>query len=153
MKLYSVDLRERVLAAVDRGVPRAEVCATFAVSEPTVRRWLRRRRLTGGVAPTPARRPPAPKGGALLAWLPARLAARPDATLEELAGAFAAEEGVAVSTATVSRAVAAAGWTRKKRAWSPPSATPPSGSGSGRRWPPSTRPAWSSSTRPTPTSP
>ena len=117
MRAYSVDLRERVLAAVDRGTPRAEVCATFAVSEPTVRRWLRRRRLTGDLSPTVARPRPARKGDALRAWLPGRLGASCDATLAELASAFAAEHGgVAVSTASVSRAITGSGWTRKKRA-------------------------------------
>ena len=116
MKPYSVDLRERVLAAVDRGTPRAEVCAAFAVSEPTVRRWLRRRRETGGVAPTVPRNRPAPKGSALRAWLPERLGVASDATLSELVRDFAAESGVAVSTATVSRAITRLGWTRKKRA-------------------------------------
>jgi hypothetical protein len=47
--------------------------------------------------------------------LPGRLAAHRDATLAEHAEAFAAEEGVPVSTATVSRAITALGWTRKKR--------------------------------------
>src|SRR5215218_7915897 len=51
MKPYSKDLRIRVLAAVDRGMPRGEVAETFGVSEPTVRRWLRLRRETGGVDP------------------------------------------------------------------------------------------------------
>ena len=98
-----VDEEARELAAVDRGTPRAEVCATFAVSQPTVRRWLRRRRETGDLAPTVARPRPAAKGSALWSWLPARLEASPDATLEELARAFAAEH-------------ARLGWTRKKRA-------------------------------------
>ncbi len=116
MRPYSVDLRERVVAAVDRGTPRAEVCATFAVSEPTVTRWLRRRRETGDLAPTVPRARPATKGDALRAWLPERLGASSDATLAELAGAFAEAHDVAVSTATISRAVTASGWTRKKRA-------------------------------------
>jgi transposase len=51
MKPYSKDLRVRVLAAVDRGVPREEVAKTFSVSMPTIKRWLRRRRETGDVRP------------------------------------------------------------------------------------------------------
>ena len=47
MKPYSKDLRLRVLAAVDRGMPRKEVSRTFGVSEPSVRRFLRLRRETG----------------------------------------------------------------------------------------------------------
>jgi transposase len=42
MRAYSIDLRERVVAAVDGGMSHAEVATTFQVSEPTIRRWLRR---------------------------------------------------------------------------------------------------------------
>jgi transposase len=47
MKTYSKDLRIRVLAAVDAGVPRAEVAKVFSMSSPTIKRWLKRRRETG----------------------------------------------------------------------------------------------------------
>jgi transposase len=40
MELYSKDLRLRVLAAVDRGMPRAEAARILGVSEPTIRRYL-----------------------------------------------------------------------------------------------------------------
>src|SRR5215212_2888395 len=53
MRAYSMDLRERVLAAVDRGMPRKEIVRTLGVSEPTIRRYLRLRRETGSVAPKP----------------------------------------------------------------------------------------------------
>jgi uncharacterized protein YjbI with pentapeptide repeats len=46
MKPYSKDLRLRVLAAVDRGMPRKEVSRIFGVSEPTIRRYLGLRRQT-----------------------------------------------------------------------------------------------------------
>ena len=49
MRAYSKDLRLRVLAAVDRGMPREEIARVFGVSAPTVRRYLRLRRETGGV--------------------------------------------------------------------------------------------------------
>ena len=76
------------------------------------------RRETGDVEPTPIPGPPARKGDALRAWLPARLERHgDDATLEEHCAAFAAERGVAVSTATMSRAIARlpGHWRRKKR--------------------------------------
>jgi transposase len=53
MRAYSMDLRERVLAAVDRGTPRKEIVRTLGISEPTIRRYLRLRRETGSVAPKP----------------------------------------------------------------------------------------------------
>jgi hypothetical protein len=37
MRAYSMDLRDRVLAAVDRGTPRKEIVRTLGVSEPTIR--------------------------------------------------------------------------------------------------------------------
>lgn len=53
MKPYSRDLRLRVLAAVDAGKTREEVAETFSVSEPTIKRWLKRRRESGDVEPKP----------------------------------------------------------------------------------------------------
>jgi transposase len=49
MKPYSKDLRLRVLAAVDRGMPKKEAARIFGVSEPTIRRYLRLHRETGDV--------------------------------------------------------------------------------------------------------
>ena len=49
MNAYSKDLRLRVLAAVDRGIPREEIIELFGVSRSTIKRWLKRRRQTGGV--------------------------------------------------------------------------------------------------------
>ncbi len=63
MKPYSKDLRLRVLAAVDGGgTPREEVAKTFAVSMPTIKRWLKRRRETGDVEPKPIPGRPSVKG-------------------------------------------------------------------------------------------
>ena len=106
MKPYSKDLRLRVLAAVDRGVPREEIAKTFSVSVPSIKRWLRLRRETGGLEPrkgVPG--PPARKGVALKEWLPGQLEANPDLTLEEHCEAFEDEQGMRVSTATMSRAI------------------------------------------------
>src|SRR6185369_7541930 len=51
---YSVDLRERVVAAFDRaGMTEQEAAALFRVGEATVRRWKRLRRETGSVDPRP----------------------------------------------------------------------------------------------------
>lgn len=104
-----------VVAAVERGMKRSGVVETFAVSLPTVKRWLKRRRETGELAPKPIPGPPAIKRGALLEALPARLAEHGDATLEEHCSWWRATAEVEVSTATMSRAIVALGWTRKKR--------------------------------------
>ncbi len=48
-----MDLRNRVLAAVDRGTPREEIVRSLGVSQPSIRRYLRLRREMGSVAPKP----------------------------------------------------------------------------------------------------
>jgi transposase len=85
MRAYSKDLRLRVLAAVDRGMPRGEVAETFGVSVSSVKRYLRLRRQTGGVEPKPIPGPSAHKQRAALEeGLPAQVFWRnPDLTLEE----------------------------------------------------------------------
>jgi transposase len=106
MRAYSMDLRERVVAAVDRGMTQEQAAATFGMSVNTVGRYLARRRDIGSLAPTAYRHGPKPeKKQRLQAWLPGRLTAAADATLAEHAAAFTAEYGMAVSAATMSRAI------------------------------------------------
>jgi len=49
MRAYSKDLRLKVLDAVDRGIPREEVARIFGISLPSIKRWLKRRRESGGM--------------------------------------------------------------------------------------------------------
>jgi transposase len=65
MNAYSKDLRLRVLAAVDRGIPRKEVADLFGVSLSSIKRWLRRRHETGDVDTYEIPGRPSVKGKAL----------------------------------------------------------------------------------------
>jgi transposase len=123
MKPYSIDLRLKVLEAVDRGMPRTQVAENFNVSLPTIKRWLKRRRETGEVDPKPNPGPPARKGAALEEALPSQLRANPDFTLEEHQHLFEETYGMSVSTASVSRAFERLGLPLKKRHSSPQSVT------------------------------
>jgi transposase len=114
MKAYSEDLRERVISAVERGQPRTDVASRFEVSVPTIERWLRLKRETGGLARRPVPGPVAVKTAGLAAALPARLADHADAGLADHCSWWQEVSGCAVSTATMSRALARLGWTRKK---------------------------------------
>ncbi len=116
MKAYSLDLREAALAAVDRGVPRAEVAASCGIAPATLTRWLRRRRQTGALLPYPIPGRPARLDAGLDAGLEAQLRAAPDATIAEHCAAWTTAGGVRVSPTTLRRAIARLGWTRKKRA-------------------------------------
>lgn len=114
MKAYSTDLRQRIVAAVDRGMPRAEVAQIFGVSRATINRYLKRRREAGDLRArrSPGRRRAIPSDRQ--AALAAQLRARPDATLVEHCRAWREAHGVAVSVATMQRSIARAGWPRKR---------------------------------------
>ena len=123
MRAYSVDLRERVVAAVDRGTPRKEIVRTLGVSKPTIRRYLRLRRETGSVAPKPHPKRPFSIGRSVeqrrALWK--QLEEHDDATLERHCQLWEIKQGVKVSISTMSRAIRRLGWTLKKRVWEPPS--------------------------------
>ncbi len=104
MKPYSKDLKLKVLEALDRGMPRREVAQIFGVSMPTIKRWLKRRRENGEIAPRPSPGPPARKGMALEEALPSQLRANSDFTLEEHRQLFEKTYGISVSSASISRA-------------------------------------------------
>jgi transposase len=114
MTPYSMDLRERVLAACDAGADTEDVAATFKVSPAWVRRLKQRRRESGG-AGVPAPRPPVntrtPKLAAHADRIRSLIAATPDMTLAELRK----ELGVSVALATLWAAVAGLGLTFKKK--------------------------------------
>jgi transposase len=116
MNAYSKDLRLKALAALDRGLPRREVQDLFGLSRSTIKRWLKRRRLTGDVAVHKIPGRPSVKGEALREWLPAQLKNNPDLTLEEHCEAFEDETGGAVSEASMSRNIRRlpGGWPLKK---------------------------------------
>jgi len=115
MKAYSQDLRQRVLASIDAGFTQSEVAESFAVSISSIKRYLKQRREAGHVLPKPITGRPAVKGPALEAGLLEQLRVYPDATREEHCQMWEEKTGIKVSTASISRARMALGWTRKKR--------------------------------------
>jgi transposase len=114
MRPYSKDLRLKVLAAVDRAMPKKEVVQIFGVSEPTIRRYLKLRRETGGTEPKPVLGPEARKRGALEERLPAQVRLNSDLTLDEHCELFEKKSDMEVSTATMSRALKRLRLTLKK---------------------------------------
>ncbi|MFI4928306.1 MAG: helix-turn-helix domain-containing protein [Burkholderiales bacterium] len=117
-----MDLRERIVRAVEAGTPRAVAARTFGVGLATVERYVRRQR-TGALAPRSSPGRPARIGPAEQPALRAQLAAAPDATLAEHCARWAAGRGARVSVATMRRAIARLGWTRKKSPCAPASRT------------------------------
>jgi transposase len=109
---YSMDLRERVVAACDRGEgTREQIAKRFCVSVAWVYRLLARRRDTGSIAPKPhgGGQPPAFQGESA-ERLRKAVEDRPDATLEDLRAAT----GVDCGTSAVFLALNRLGLPRKK---------------------------------------
>jgi transposase len=95
-RAYSLDLRERVVAAVAAGSSCRQVAATFKVSVASVVKWSQRFRATGSAAALKVggRRPYALVGER--DWLLMRLAEQPDLTLRGLLAELATR-GIEVS--------------------------------------------------------
>lgn len=151
MKAYSLDLRHRIVAAVvDQQQHPHDVAARFSVSPDTVKRYVRLAHADDLQPKTSPGRPRA-IGPEHDAALRAQLAAHDDATLAEHCQLWQEAQGVAVSQATMSRAIRRLGWTRKKRRWQPASGARRPVSSGGTRSRSSTPAAWSSSTSRVPT--
>lgn len=81
---YSMDLRERVIEAVEAGVSRRSMAERFGVSASSAIKWADRHRRTGSVAPDKVGGHRKPVLLPEREWLHARLAAEPDLTLRAL---------------------------------------------------------------------
>ncbi|HZY65667.1 MAG TPA: IS630 transposase-related protein [Rubrobacteraceae bacterium] len=125
MNAYSKDLRLKVLAAVERGVPRREVSELLSISLATISRYIKLKSSGREIAPklSPGRKAKILASPAHKRALWEQLEENDTATLEEHCQMFEKERGVSVSVATMSRAVRKLGWSFKKDRWRPPSET------------------------------
>jgi putative transposase len=114
-KSYSVDLRERVVAALEReGLTHREAGERYDLAPSTVGNWERRRRETGSVAPSQmGGQKPKTIRGEHRDWLIARCRER-DFTLRGLVAELAAERGLKVDYRSVWEFVHAEGLSFKK---------------------------------------
>ena len=118
---YSLDLRERVVAAVDEGMSKMEASRTFRIARTTLDDWLLLREQQGHLVPKAyERRGPLPKIGDLEAF--ESFAVRHEGcTLAQMQSAWQEETGQRVSDQTLSTTLKKIVWTRKKRVLSSPS--------------------------------
>lgn len=113
-KAYSQDLRERVLAAAEGGMPVGRIATMLLVSVSYVSKVLSRHRLTEVRTALPQVCHVAPKLGALMEAIRAQVAAQPDATLRELTEWVQASHGVSVSSTAMWKALRKLGLGLKK---------------------------------------
>ena len=122
---YSLDLRKRIVAAVERGVEtKRAIAALFGVHESFIYKLLRQQRERGDLAPLPH------GGGASAKLTDADLlllfdlvAATPDATLAELGQQLQKKTRLKVSQSTICRGLQTLTLTVKKRPSAPPKPT------------------------------
>lgn len=117
MATYSLDLRERIVDAVEQEVEsKREIAELFGVHESFIYKLLRQKRQRGDIAPLPH------GGGAspiltqdLLTKLADLVANSPDATLDELRLEIKKKARFDVSISTICRALQSLGLSRKKK--------------------------------------
>lgn len=118
MKAYSLDLRQRIVQAYERGqgtIP--QIAEQFSVSVAFVNKMLRQWRLTGDLAPLPhgGGKPPS-LSKRQLQLLKRKVLQEGGPSLAELQSLLSEQERVNVHLSTISRALARLGLPRKKSA-------------------------------------
>jgi transposase len=114
MSAYSLDLREKIVESVKKGVPKAETARRFGVDRATVKRYCKRLEERGTLEPgkAPGRAPKLDQKARKL--LVEDLEQRPWATHSQRAEFLFAFCGVRVSEATVCRTLKRLSHSRKK---------------------------------------
>lgn len=111
---YSEDLRERVVAAVERGISRNAAAKLFGLSPSCVVKWMQRKKATGSIAAKPmgGRRPLAVAGERV--FVLRRMQEKPDLTISALTTELAGR-GLKVSRFAVWHFLACEKLTVKKK--------------------------------------
>jgi transposase len=112
---YSMDLRERVIAAVEGGMSTHQAAARFSIGVATAGAWARLKRSTGAVSPAKQGKP---KGSVLDAhadFIFALIDKASDITLEEIAERLAQDRAVKVVSTAVWKFLDRHDMTHKKR--------------------------------------
>jgi transposase len=114
MSAYSLDLREKIVESVKKGVPKAETARRFGVDRATVKRYCKLLDERGTLEPrkAPGKKPKLDEKARKL--LLEDLRERPWATHSQRAGFLLAACGVSVSEATVCRTLGRLSHSRKK---------------------------------------
>jgi transposase len=101
-RAYSLDLRERVVGAIEGGLSRREAAEVFGVSPSTAVKWMRRHHDTGSVASQPMGGDHRSRLSGERAFIEKHLEDVNDLTIEELRCALR-ERGIVVGYGTVWR--------------------------------------------------
>ena len=114
MKAYSVDLREKIVAAVRCGMSKAQAARTFRVGATSVKRYVKLAEEGKPLRPGKAPGKKAKLDESAMKLLEEDMHARPAVIYENRADLLCELLGVRVSKSTICRMVRRLGYTRKK---------------------------------------
>jgi transposase len=118
MKAYSIDLREKIVAAVlGRGISKAQAARTFGVGATSVKRYMMLAEEGKSLSPGKAPGKKGKLGSSGMDLLEEDLRTRPAVTYQRRADLLYELLGVRVSKSTICRTVRSLGYTRKKDRW------------------------------------
>jgi transposase len=117
MRAYSVDLREKIVAAIERGMPKAQAARTFDVSLSSVKRYARIARRGESLTPkkSPGRPTKADEKARVL--LEEDVKERPAATISQRRRFLEHLTGSTLSDSTVRRLMKQLGFSQKNGRW------------------------------------
>ena len=114
MKAYSVDLREKIVAAVRCGMSKAQAARTFRVGATSVKRYVKLAEEGKPLNPGKAPGRKGKLGGSGMKLLEEDLRARPAIAYEKRADLLCELLGIRVSRATICRMIKRLGYTWKR---------------------------------------
>jgi transposase len=117
MRAYSEDLREKIVAAIERGMPKAQAARTFDVSLSSVKRYARIARRGESLTPkkSPGRPPKADEKARVL--LEEDVKERPAAPVSQRRRFLEHLTGSTLSDSTVRRLMKRLGFSQKNGRW------------------------------------
>ena len=114
-RAYGLDLRHRVIDAIEDGLSARGAAARFSVAASTAIKWHRQWRETGSLEPARQGQPPGSKLDPHEAFILSLVEEKKEIALYEVAERLAAERGLRVCAATVWYFFSRRGLTHKKR--------------------------------------
>lgn len=116
-KIYGIDLRQRVVGAVDKGQHIDDVAETFSVSRRVIYEWLELRSKTNSLAPKTGYQ----NGHShkITDWDAFKIFAMENRhhTVKEMAAVWEKENKDTISTSVIERALKKIGYSSKKNVW------------------------------------
>jgi len=111
---YGIDLRERVVPAIEAGLSHRQAGARFCVAVSTADNWHRLSRKNGSVAPAKQGQPGGSKLDNCESEIFAMIERRKDIALHEIAGQLEQKHGLRAAPSTVYQFLAKRGMAFKK---------------------------------------